>query len=105
MGFRVQEERRAAVEVLEALRRVPAARAVLERIARDVPGAMDVAGTVDDAGIRDAWGTALRCLTADSGTDADRQAVAAHGGRPIFISDGPDGEGMDEMRSDVRSNE
>lgn len=93
-GFGVQEQHRAAAQVLAALRRVPASWALVERIAADVPG------SVSEAGICDAWGTPLRCLTADSVSDVDRQAVAANGGRPVFISDGPDGDGADELRSD-----
>ncbi|GMU23010.1 MAG: hypothetical protein AMXMBFR13_30940 [Phycisphaerae bacterium] len=41
--------------------------------------------------ILDGWGRPLRCLTSGSRSAADRRAVAAGGGRPIFISVGPDG--------------
>jgi type II secretory pathway pseudopilin PulG len=40
--------------------------------------------------IQDAWGTPLRCLTLDSRSRTHRQAVAAHGNKPIFVSAGTD---------------
>lgn len=43
--------------------------------------------------LQDAWGWRLRCLTgAESIPEAERRAVAANGGRPIFISAGVDGD-------------
>ncbi|MEP0843081.1 MAG: hypothetical protein HRF43_10265 [Phycisphaerae bacterium] len=51
--------------------------------------------------IQDGWGRPMRCLTARSPSPVDRQAVAANGGRPIIISDGPDGSAIpDPLRSD-----
>lgn len=41
--------------------------------------------------VLDGWGRPLRCLTSSSRLAGDRRAVAAGGGRPIFISVGPDG--------------
>ena len=93
-GFRVQDQERAAVEVLGELRRVTVSGEMIERLARDLPGAMG------EQSLRDSWGHNLRCLTADSVWEADRRAVAAHGGEPIFVSDGPGGKGADELRSD-----
>lgn len=48
-----------------------------------------------DSAIQDGWGRRMRCLTAESDSLVDRQAVAASGGRPVFISDGPDGPRSD----------
>ncbi|HSW44257.1 MAG TPA: hypothetical protein VLM89_01665 [Phycisphaerae bacterium] len=62
------------------------------------------------AGIRDAWGRPLCCLTADCTSPSDAEALAANGGKPIFISAGPDGlfgrqdpsAAADNLRSDGR---
>lgn len=56
----------------------------------------------------DAWGRPMRCLTARCPSPVACEAVAANGGKPIFISAGPDGQfGMadgvtdaDNLRSD-----
>jgi len=58
--------------------------------------------------LQDAWGRPLRCLTTQSASPVARQAVAANGGKPIFISAGVDGEfggtftdtAADNLRSD-----
>ncbi len=85
-----------AERVITALAAVPASRAVLERIpevlrvprqGEDRDADADAWGTVQDA-----WGHRLRCLTAASPSEVDRQAVAGNGGRPIFVSAGPDGQ-------------
>jgi len=60
--------------------------------------------------VQDAWGQPLRCLTADSKSPLDREAVAVNDGRPIFISAGADGQfgnrdiaaAADNLRSDRR---
>ncbi len=92
--------------ILERLAAVPASRALLDTL----PGHLRV--PPDDGpgfgGVRDPWGTRLHCLTAQSPRLVDRQAVAAHGGRPIFVSAGLDGEfagressaAADNLRSD-----
>ncbi len=61
-------------------------------------------------GVHDAWGRPLRCLTANGSTPAELDAVIANGGRPIFISAGPDERfgppdlppAADNIRSDRR---
>jgi len=58
--------------------------------------------------LRDSWGTPLWCLTAGSPAQVQREAVAANGGCPIFISAGQDRDfgvversaGADNLRSD-----
>lgn len=80
---------RVAGEIVALLAHVPASRAILEGVEWET--ARDAAGPR----IRDSWARPLRCLTARSPTVAQRQAVAANGGRPIFISGGPDGFGSD----------
>ena len=87
--------------VLRALRGVAASREIVEGIRaemQDRPGGED---------IRDAWGRPLRCLTARSRTAIDRQAVTAHGGRPIFISTGPEdsAEANNNAAMSLRSDE
>jgi len=72
--------------VVTALRAVPASRAILEHIEATAPA------SPSRGPLRDAWGVPLRCLTSASPSSADRQAVVAHGGRPIFISVGPNPE-------------
>ena len=80
--------------VVAALAGVPESRHVLEGI----PPAFLVAVPVDGPApasrpwgmVQDAWGQPLRCLTAGSSSPADQEAVAANGGKPIFISAGPD---------------
>lgn len=60
--------------------------------------------------VQDAWGHHLQCLTADSKSPLDREAVAINNGRPIFISAGMDGQfgtrdiasAADNLRSDRR---
>ena len=73
--------------VIRALDSVAASRAVLARIgpALRVSRPGRVGWTM-----RDAWGRDLRCLTRASPSLADRQAVAANAGKPIFISAGVD---------------
>lgn len=86
--------------VIAILQQVPASRQVLERLPPLVrlPAGSDStwSPTTVPAGagwtIRDAWGLPLRCLTAGSRAPVDREAVAAGGGRPIFVSAGEDGD-------------
>lgn len=83
------DDRTAAILVLQQLAQVNASRAHLDRIdpVLRIPGTQPH----DFAGVRDGWGHPLRCLTVASTAPADRQAVAASGGRPIFISAGDHG--------------
>jgi len=122
----------AADRVIAALAAVPASRQVLERIPHRLrvranvekqwagnakartgrwPAAAGRSHTWDrpDVTVQDAWGHPLQCLTAASPSPVHRQAVAANGGRPIFISAGVDGRfgseldvaaGDDNLRSD-----
>ncbi len=70
----------------------------------------DAAANSAWGGLHDAWGRPLRCLTADGSTPADLDAVIANGGKPIFISAGPDERfgppglppAADNIRSDRR---
>ena len=102
--------------IIAALAADPESRKVLERI----PPAFRVAAPADGATasptsrpwgtIQDAWGHHLRCLTADSPLPVDRDAVAANGGEPVFLSAGPDERfgpqdlpnAADNIRSDGR---
>ncbi len=93
----------AAVDVLAALRSVEASRAIVDEIpamlrrplapppaASVIPPASQPA---DDAFamLVDAWSRPLHCLTQHSRSTIQREAVAANGGRPIYISAGSDG--------------
>jgi prepilin-type N-terminal cleavage/methylation domain-containing protein len=89
---RQAEGEQAARRVLQALRAAAGSREFVERILAEAAEASA------DAVICDAWGSPFRCLTAQSESAVDRQAVAAHGGRPIFISSSPEGD----LRSDER---
>jgi type II secretory pathway pseudopilin PulG len=75
--------------VIDPLRRVAASRQILEKLPAQLWFAWDESDTPLP---RDAWGNPLRCLTASSPREADRYTVAAYGGRPVFISAGPDGD-------------
>ncbi len=93
----------AAIALLAEL---PASRQVLERIPTAVR--VPVPGRTGAWTVRDAWGRRLRYLNRESSSLVDREAVAANGGRPIFVSPGDDGEfggrdraaSADNLRSD-----
>ena len=101
--------------VIAVLAAEPASRAILDKtrpVLRVIPVA-DIADGVSElpwGTVQDAWGRPLRCLTAASKSPLDREAVAVNGGRPIFISAGPDGRfgtrdiaaAADNLRSDRR---
>jgi hypothetical protein len=85
----------AADWVVAALVSVPEAKAAIDqipRIYRVVPELTEMT-PLPGAGFSlvDGWRHHLGCLTAESPTERDRRAVAANGGRPLFISPGPDG--------------
>lgn len=99
--------------IINILAELPESRTVLERI----PPPMRIAPSTDaDQGasawgtVEDPWGRRLRCLTATNESVLDREAVAANGGCPIFISAGGDGDfglndlaaSADNLRSDGR---
>ena len=104
-----------ADRVIAVLAAEPASRAILDKT-RPVLRVIPVADIADGASelpwgtVQDAWGRPLRCLTAASKSPLDREAVAVNGGRPIFISAGPDGRfgtrdiaaAADNLRSDRR---
>jgi type II secretory pathway pseudopilin PulG len=100
------DDRTAAARVLEQLAAVDASRIHLQRIdpILRIPGTQPH----DIGGVRDGWGHPLRCLTTASTAPADRQAVVANGGRPIFISAGDlsgfDGDAAEEAET-IRSDE
>jgi len=74
--------------ILKTLHGVAASEAILAR----VPEVLRDRGGVGPAWtVVDGWGRQLRCLTAASGRTLERQAVAANGGKPIFVSAGGDG--------------
>lgn len=78
----------AARDVLEALAAEPASRRVLDR----VPPVLTAHRPNESAwGVHDGWGRPLACLTPRSPNAAHRLAVEANGGKPIFLSAGPDG--------------
>ncbi len=63
------------------------------RLLQDIPAILREQSPGDDQAppfIRDAWGTRLRCLAIDAPSRTDRQAVAARGNKPIFVSAGTD---------------
>ena len=88
------EDRGGADLVIAALASVPASRNVLEQLPEVLRPPPDERGSVRlrqvGLTIQDAWGRRLRCLTDTSPFEVDRQAVAANGGKPVFISAGPD---------------
>ena len=95
---------------MAALSAEPKSREILQKIPA-ILLATDKSGAAEPVllgGVRDAWGGALRCLTINSQDNIDRQAVAANGGKPIFISAGADGNfgiknivaAADNLRSD-----
>ncbi len=83
------------VIVLAALQRTPKSDQVLER----VPEVLRRESYEPDVWIVvDGWGRPLRCMTANSPRTLERQAVAANGGKPIFVSAGGDGRfGLDDV--------
>lgn len=92
---------RDAAAVVQALLLVPAARTVMDAIPeplragavlQSAAGGQPAASRPAWSEMVDAWGAPLRCLTARGDSAADRQAVAANGGKPVFVSAGPDGE-------------
>jgi hypothetical protein len=99
-GSTSKDLRSSADQILAALGSVPGSRAVLEQIPEDnrVESSIDAPAGTGGApfSLVDEWRHHLGCLTADSFADRDRRAVAANGGRPIFISPGPDGLFGDE---------
>jgi hypothetical protein len=86
---------RAAEWILAALPSVPESKAVLDGVPRSFRGEPEATGAEGSSPpgpvLVDAWRHRLGCLTTDSPAERDRRAVAANGGRPIFISAGPDG--------------
>jgi len=109
------EQEGSADRVVAALAAEPASRAILDRTrpvlrVSSVPDISTAAGESPWGTVQDAWGRRLRCLTADSASPIDREAVAANGGRPIFVSAGPDEQfgtrdiaaAADNLRSDKR---
>jgi hypothetical protein len=103
--------------VLVALSAEPKSGAIVEEIketglfcaARDKPQSnLPVAWEKGFPTLIDAWGSPVRCLTADSRSHIDREAVAGNGGKPVFISAGADGSfgikkiiaAADNLRSD-----
>jgi hypothetical protein len=54
--------------------------------------------------LRDAWGRRLSCVTAASPLPHHRQLLAANGGKPIFISAGPDGRPGHDDPADAADN-
>ena len=100
--------------ILELTATVLAARELLDGIepilrVPPVPDPEPTAGPEAWGTVRDGWGRPLRCLTADAPTPADREAVIAQGGKPIFISAGPDRRfGLNDVRftaDNLRSDE
>jgi hypothetical protein len=77
-----------AEHIIGVMHRVQASSAILERVPQvlrdrtDQPSAWTVV---------DGWGRRLRCMTSGSGRLLERQAVAANGGKPIFVCSGGDG--------------
>jgi len=109
------EQEDSADRVIAALAAEPASRAILDRtrpVLRVKPITDMSAATSESSWgtVQDAWGRRLRCLTAASESPIDREAVAVNGGRPIFVSAGPDGQfgthdiaaAADNLRSDRR---
>lgn len=96
--------------IVAILAAMPASRQILDQITSPLRIQRDARGNeVPGWGtVQDPWGHRLRCLTASSPSAVERQAVAANGGRPIFISAGPNGrfhtatgtEAADDLRSD-----
>jgi len=118
----VEDEDRASAEqdgsadrVIAALAAEPASREILDKtglVLRVKPGT-DLSTATSESSwgtLQDAWGRRLRCLTSASRSPIDREAVAANGGRPIFVSAGPDGRfgthdiaaAADNLHSDKR---
>lgn len=113
-----------ADRIVALLQQVVASRAVLEEVPAILWAKRDD-GTASQPGhggatlqpaaeggaenhIQDPWGTTLVCITATSPSATHRKAVAANGGRPIFIIAGPDRQfgfadvaaASDNLRSD-----
>jgi hypothetical protein len=82
-----KETAAAAIDVIEQLRRVPQASQTLNGIPVGLRLSNNDGRWIS---IQDAWGSPLRCLTEQSASASDRQTVAANGGRPLFMSAGPD---------------
>lgn len=84
-----------AERVLELLHGVEASAVVLER----VPEVLRAGRTGQTRWtVVDGWGHRLRCMTAESPRLLERQAVAANGGKPIFVSAGANGRfGTDDV--------
>lgn len=85
---RLDPGRNLTAELIATLKAVPESREKLESIPAILRSTQDEQSDT----VRDAWGHPLRCLTADSPSEIDRRVVAANGGRPVFISAGPDGD-------------
>lgn len=89
-----READQTARRVIGQLASVPEARKILQKVPPLLRGSPENTDEPDGDSewdvVRDPWGTPLRCLTVDSASPADQQAVAANGGRPIFESAGPD---------------
>ncbi len=96
--------------IIAALAAKPASHQILDEITPPLRMQRDASGQeIPGWGtVQDPWGHRLRCLTASSPSAVERQAVAANGDRPIFISAGPNGrfhtaagtEVADDLRSD-----
>lgn len=106
------EDDGSADRILTVLAAEPTSRAVLDTIEPmlQVKPIGETEGTTPFGMVQDAWARPLRCLTADSASPLDREAVAVNAGRPIFVSAGPDGQfgasdlaaAADNLRSDRR---
>jgi type II secretory pathway pseudopilin PulG len=104
----------AAEPVIAALANVPTSRERLEHIPAELrvsPEELATKGLNQPAAaqpawgtVQDAWGRRLHCLTADSAAPVDRQAVAANGGKPIFVSAGDNGEFSSKDGSEAADN-
>ncbi len=77
-------------QVIAQLAGVPESRRVLEAVPEVLRVASDDEASAALGTIQDPWGNRLRCLTAAGPLPVDIKAVAANGGRPIFVSAGPD---------------
>ena len=109
------EQESDADRVIAVLAAQPTSQAILDRTKsvfriKPVPDISAQASQSPWGTVQDAWGQRLRCLTADSTSPIDREAVAANGGRPIFVSAGPDEQfgsqdiaaAADNLRSDQK---